>query len=75
MSITGPIPSYYFPISTYENLIEKFNELYRSKVAQTVPSAPQAFPSDALAMLTSKFPYQQWYDPYMGHHGSLSRSR
>jgi hypothetical protein len=42
--ITGPIPSYYFPIASYENLIEKVNELYRIKTAQQAPSLPPRSP-------------------------------
>ena len=39
-NITGPIPSYYFPIASYENLIEKVNELYTIRTGQQRPSGP-----------------------------------
>lgn len=32
--ITGPVPSYYFPIASYENLVEKVNELYEIKAGK-----------------------------------------
>jgi hypothetical protein len=55
-SIIGPIPSYYFPVASYENLIEKVNELYGIKAGQqAAPSSPVSA-AGAAAMLAKRFP-------------------
>jgi hypothetical protein len=40
--ITGPIPSYYLPTASYENLIEKVSELYGIKAGQRPRLPPSA---------------------------------
>ncbi len=35
--LTGPIPSYYFPIASSENLLEKVQELYQIRSIQAPP--------------------------------------
>jgi hypothetical protein len=52
--ITGPIPSYYFPVASYENLIEKINELYEIKARQMPATSPQHFPAAGPTTMLSK---------------------
>ncbi len=55
-SIIGPIPSYYFPVASYENLIEKVNELYAIKAGQRAPARPPLPAGSLAAMLPGRPP-------------------
>jgi hypothetical protein len=55
-SIIGPIPSYYFPVASYENLIEKVNELYSIKAGQKAPPVPPITTAGPTSMLGGRPP-------------------
>jgi hypothetical protein len=64
MDITGPIPSYYFPVASYENLIEKVNEFYRIKTVRQQPSGPPIFGAGPRStQVQTSFPQHMYITP------------